>query len=378
MPIPGACCSPPIHPADAKCCTTCCAAPASNDQVRGVARVPAVEGAHRDSPSARTGRPQPAGDPTSRCWPRRAVRLARAAGTAARRSPWLDPNAILRDLQSLSAGAPVVHEEYGVGRYVGLQPMRSAGDQSGEFLVLEYADGDRSTCRCTRCTVSRYTGAAPEAAPLHKLGTDQWAKARRDGQRKVRDVAAELLDLYAQRKARKGSALTAATKPSTAPSQRRSRSRRRRPGRGHRRGARDMTSPSTQPMDRVVCGDVGFGKTEVAMRAAFVAVQAGKQVVVLVPTTLLAQQHYNNFRDRFADWPVRIEVAVALPHGKASKDVLARAGARHGRHRHRHAPAAACAMRASRTWASSSSTRSTASACATRSAEGAACRGRTC
>jgi transcription-repair coupling factor (superfamily II helicase) len=237
-----------------------------------------------------------------------------------RKSAASDPNAILRDLQSLTAGAPVVHEEYGVGRYVGLQAME-VGGQPGEFLVLEYQGGDRLYVPVHALHyVSRYSGGAPESAPLHKLGSDQWSRARRRAAEKVRDVAAELLDLYAQRKARRGLQL--------APNELE-----------YQAFANGFPFEETadqaeaivqviadlgreQPMDRVVCGDVGFGKTEVAMRAAFVAVQAGKQVVVLVPTTLLAQQHQNNFADRFADWPVRIESLSRFRSGKETTAAL--------------------------------------------------------
>ena len=237
-----------------------------------------------------------------------------------RKSAAPDPNAILRDLQSLTAGAPVVHEEYGVGRYIGLQAMEVSG-QPGEFLVLEYQGGDRLYVPVHALHyVSRYSGGAPESAPLHKLGSDQWTRARRRAAEKVRDVAAELLDLYAQRKARRGLQL--------APNELE-----------YQAFANGFPFEETadqaeaivqviadlgreQPMDRVVCGDVGFGKTEVAMRAAFVAVQAGKQVVVLVPTTLLAQQHQNSFADRFADWPVRIESLSRFRSGKESTATL--------------------------------------------------------
>ena len=237
-----------------------------------------------------------------------------------RKSAASDPNAILRDLQSLTAGAPVVHEEYGVGRYIGLQAME-VGGQPGEFLVLEYQGGDRLYVPVHALHyVSRYSGGAPESAPLHKLGSDQWTRARRRAAEKVRVVAAELLDLYAQRKARRGLQL--------APNELE-----------YQAFANGFPFEETadqaeaivqviadlgreQPMDRVVCGDVGFGKTEVAMRAAFVAVQAGKQVVVLVPTTLLAQQHQNSFADRFADWPVRIESLSRFRSGKESTATL--------------------------------------------------------
>ncbi|MGH8327731.1 MAG: CarD family transcriptional regulator, partial [Steroidobacteraceae bacterium] len=213
-----------------------------------------------------------------------------------------DPQAILRDLMDLAPGAPVVHAEYGVGRYVGLAPLEVAGQQ-GEFLILEYQDQDRVYVPVHALhLVSRYTGSAPESAPLHKLGTDQWAKARRRAAEQVRDVAAELLDLYARRKARRGLELPfheaeyqafASAFPFEETDDQ---------AEAIKSVLADLAQ--SRPMDRIVCGDVGFGKTEVALRAAFVAVQAGKQVAVLVPTTLLAQQHLANFRDRFADWPV--------------------------------------------------------------------------
>ena len=230
---------------------------------------------------------------------------SRARQDRRRRKTVSDPNAILRDLQSLQAGSPVVHEEYGCGRYLNLQVMEVGGEH-GEFLVLEYRDGDRLYVPVHSLhLVSRYTGAAPDSAPLHKLGTEQWAKARRKAAQRVRDVAAELLDLYARRKAQQGLKLKASELEYQAfanafPFEETA----------DQAEAIDQVLAdldSVQPMDRIVCGDVGFGKTEVAMRAAFAAVQAGKQVAVLVPTTLLAQQHQSNFRDRFADWPVRIE-----------------------------------------------------------------------
>ncbi|HYK26000.1 MAG TPA: DEAD/DEAH box helicase, partial [Steroidobacteraceae bacterium] len=245
---------------------------------------------------------------------------ARARQERRRRRTTADPAAILRDLMDLAPGAPVVHEEYGVGRYVGLMPMQVAGQQ-GEFLVLEYQDGDRVYVPVHALhLVSRYTGAAPETAPLHKLGTDQWAKARKRAADQIRDVAAELLDLYARRKARQGLALpfNAAEYQSFAeafPFEETADQ-----AEAIRRVLDDLEKP--EPMDRIVCGDVGFGKTEVAMRAAFAAVQAGKQAAVLVPTTLLAQQHLANFRDRFADWPVRIESLSRFRTGSESEAVV--------------------------------------------------------
>ena len=244
----------------------------------------------------------------------------RARQERRRRKVTADPNAILRDLQSLSAGAPVVHEEYGVGRYVGLQIME-VGGQSGEFLVLEYHGGDRLYVPVHSLhLVSRYSGAAPESAPLHRLGTDQWSKARKRAAEKVRDVAAELLDLYAQRRARRGIRLASKDLEYQAfanafPFEETA-------DQAEAIGKVIADLDAEQPMDRIVCGDVGFGKTEVAMRAAFVAVQAGKQVAVLVPTTLLAQQHAANFADRFADWPVRIESLSRFRSAKETTAVL--------------------------------------------------------
>jgi transcription-repair coupling factor (superfamily II helicase) len=231
---------------------------------------------------------------------------ARARQERRRRRSSLDPAAILRDLQTLTAGAPVVHELYGVGRFLGLIAME-VGGQAGEFLAIEYRDGDRIYAPVHALhLVSRYGGADVDSAPWHKLGTDQWARAKRRAAEQVRDVAAELLDLYARRKSRPGLALPlreleyqafANTFPFEETADQ---------AETIRKVLADLQT--SQPMDRIVCGDVGFGKTEVAMRAAFAAAQGGKQVAVLVPTTLLAQQHYNNFRDRFADWPIRIEL----------------------------------------------------------------------
>jgi transcription-repair coupling factor (superfamily II helicase) len=242
----------------------------------------------------------------------------RARQERRRRRASADPQAILRDLTTLGPGAPVVHEEYGVGRYVGLQVMQVAG-QDGEFVVIEYAGGDKLYVPVQQLhLVARYSGG--ENAPLHRLGTDQWAKARKRAADQIRDVAAELLDLYAQRQARKGPPLPskeleyqafASSFPFEETADQ---------AEAIRQVLQDLAQE--KPMDRVVCGDVGFGKTEVAMRAAFVAAQAGRQVAVLVPTTLLAEQHANNFRDRFADWPVRIEALSRFRTGKESNAVV--------------------------------------------------------
>ncbi|MEP7246937.1 MAG: transcription-repair coupling factor [Gammaproteobacteria bacterium] len=245
---------------------------------------------------------------------------ARARQERRRKRAAVDPEAILRDLQNLTAGSPVVHEVYGVGRYVGLQPMEVAG-QSGEFLVLEYQDGDRVYVPVHALhLVTRYTGAAPESAPLHKLGSDQWAKARKRAAEQIRDVAAELLDLYARRKAQQGLKLPLQehdyqTFANAFPFEETADQ-----AEAIRAVLNDLQSD--RPMDRIVCGDVGFGKTEVAMRAAFAAVGAGKQVVVLAPTTLLVQQHVANFRDRFADWPIRIEALSRFGTSKETQSVI--------------------------------------------------------
>ncbi|MEY2853925.1 MAG: transcription-repair coupling factor [Pseudomonadota bacterium] len=244
----------------------------------------------------------------------------RAPQERRRRRTQLDPQAILRDLQDLNDGAPVVHEQYGVGRYAGLQKMVIA-EQDGEFLIIEYAGGDRIYVPVAALHhVSRYTGASADTAPLHKLGSDQWARARRRASEQVRDVAADLLDLYARREARKGFALGFDEREYQAfcagfPFEETA---------DQAEAIRSVLTElrAERPMDRVICGDVGFGKTEVAMRAAFVAVQSGKQVAVLAPTTLLAEQHLARFRDRFAELPVRVESLSRFRSGKAAAAIL--------------------------------------------------------
>jgi transcription-repair coupling factor (superfamily II helicase) len=239
----------------------------------------------------------------------------RARQERRRRRSAADPAAILRNLQSLEPGAPVVHETYGVGRYLGLEVMEIGGE-AGEFLLLEYRDGDRVYVPVHALhLVNRYTGGSPGSAPLHKLGTEQWSRARKRAAAAVRDVAAELLDLHARRQAHQAAPLRAGeleyqTFANAFPFEETADQ-----SEAIARVLEDLGKPT--PMDRIVCGDVGFGKTEVAMRAAFVTVQAGRQVVVLVPTTLLAEQHLQSFRDRFADWPVRIE---ALSRFRSSQD----------------------------------------------------------
>jgi len=223
---------------------------------------------------------------------------------------------VIKNLTELREGAPVVHIDHGVGRYQGLVTLEIEG-QAQEFLLLQYADEAKLYVPVASLhLIARYTGSDDALAPLHKLGSETWQKAKRKAAEQVRDVAAELLDIYARRAARQGYAFKdpqvdyetfAAGFPfEETPDQ---------------QAAIDAVREdllSVKPMDRLVCGDVGFGKTEVAMRAAFIAVHGGKQVGVLVPTTLLAQQHYNSFRDRFADWPVRVEV---MSRFKSAKEV---------------------------------------------------------
>jgi transcription-repair coupling factor (superfamily II helicase) len=244
----------------------------------------------------------------------------RARQERRRRRAERDPEAILRELAALSPGAPVVHEDYGVGRYRGLKVMQVAG-QPAEFLVVEYAGGDLLYVPVHALgLVTRYTGASPESAPWHRLGTEQWARARRRAAERVRDVAAELLDLYSRRAAREGRALEfdenayrafeAAFPFEETIDQ------------AEAIVAVIADLRSGRPMDRVVCGDVGFGKTEVALRAAFATVTGGRQVAVLVPTTLLAQQHAQTFADRFADWPVRVENLSRFRTGPEQRAVV--------------------------------------------------------
>jgi len=231
-----------------------------------------------------------------------------------------DPDAVVRNLAELELGAAVVHEDHGVGRYMGLQKL-TVGDSEAEFLTLEYAGGDKLYVPVASLhLISRYTGGGSEHIPLHKLGSGQWEKAKHRASERIRDVAAELLEIYARREARQGysypldeaqyAAFAAAFPFEETPDQ---------------QDAIDAVLAdmrSARPMDRLICGDVGFGKTEVAMRAAFIAVMGGRQVAVLVPTTLLAEQHAQNFRDRFADWPVRIESLSRFRAGKEQEKVI--------------------------------------------------------
>jgi len=231
-----------------------------------------------------------------------------------------DPESIIRNLTDLAAGAPVVHEDHGVGRYLGLEVLE-IDQRQAEFLMLEYAGGDKLYVPVSSLhLVSRYTGSDPESAPLHRLGSQQWEKARRKAAKQVRDVAAELLDLYSRRLARQGFSFPLDNKlyaefASGFPFEET-------PDQQNAIDAVISDLESHQPMDRVVCGDVGFGKTEVALRAAFVAVQAGRQVALLVPTTLLAQQHFSTFSDRLADWPVKVELLSRFRTASQSRQVM--------------------------------------------------------
>lgn len=217
-----------------------------------------------------------------------------------------DPELAIKSLSELVIGAPVVHIDHGVGRYQGLVHL-TVDNISAEYLLLQYADGDKLYVPIASLDrISQYGGSQISAAPLHKLGTDQWEKAKKKAAEKAHDVAAELLDLYAHRQAKKGFQFSAPNDDyfqfasqfpfEETPDQ----------ANAIEDVLRDLQRET--PMDRLICGDVGFGKTEVALRGAFFAVQQGKQVVILVPTTLLAQQHYETFCDRMADWPIKIDV----------------------------------------------------------------------
>nr|WP_272886006.1 transcription-repair coupling factor [Stutzerimonas stutzeri] len=228
---------------------------------------------------------------------------------------------VIKNLTELREGSPVVHIDHGVGRYQGLVTLEIEG-QAQEFLLLQYAEDAKLYVPVASLhLIARYTGSDDALAPLHRLGSETWQKAKRKAAEQVRDVAAELLDIYARRAAREGYAFKdpqvdyetfAAGFPfEETPDQ---------------QAAIDAVREdllSAKPMDRLVCGDVGFGKTEVAMRAAFIAVHGGRQVGALVPTTLLAQQHYNSFRDRFADWPVRVEVMSRFKSAKEVQSAIA-------------------------------------------------------
>ncbi|HZV64401.1 MAG TPA: transcription-repair coupling factor, partial [Telluria sp.] len=228
--------------------------------------------------------------------------------------------AMVRDLSELKIGDPVVHVNHGIGRYQGLASM-DLGEGETEFLHLEYAKDSKLYVPVSQLhVISRYSGASPEDAPLHALGSGQWEKAKRKAAEQVRDTAAELLNLYARRALRQGHAFAYSAHDyqnfadsfgfEETPDQ----------AEAIANVIKDMTAG--KPMDRLVCGDVGFGKTEVALRAAFIAVMGGKQVAILAPTTLLAEQHAQTFADRFADWPVRIAELSRFRTGKEINNAI--------------------------------------------------------
>ncbi|MDD5176463.1 MAG: transcription-repair coupling factor [Sterolibacterium sp.] len=227
----------------------------------------------------------------------------------------------LRDLSELKIGDPVVHEQHGIGRYLGLAHL-DLGDGETEFLDLEYAGGDKLYVPVAQLhLISRYSGADPEAVDLHRLGSGQWEKAKKKAAQQVRDTAVELLHLYAQRASRQGFQFDFKQHDLEAFAD----------GFGFEETPDQLAAinavvedmKSGKPMDRLVCGDVGFGKTEVALRAAFVAVSAGKQVAVLCPTTLLAEQHYHTFDDRFADWPIKVAEISRFRSEKEQQQAIA-------------------------------------------------------
>ncbi|MCB2043301.1 MAG: DEAD/DEAH box helicase, partial [Rhodoferax sp.] len=236
-----------------------------------------------------------------------------------------DVEALIKDLSELNVGDPVVHSAHGVGRYRGLVnlalgPQDANGENATqEFLHLEYAGAAVLYVPVSQLQlISRYTGVSADEAPLHKLGSGQWEKAKRKAAQQVRDSAAELLNIYARRALREGHAFRYSPNDyeafandfgfeETADQQA-----------AIHAVIQDMISP--RPMDRLVCGDVGFGKTEVALRAAFVAVTGGKQVAFLAPTTLLAEQHYQTLVDRFGKWPVKV---AEMSRFRSAKEITA-------------------------------------------------------
>jgi transcription-repair coupling factor (superfamily II helicase) len=231
-----------------------------------------------------------------------------------------DAENAIQSLADVYEGAAVVHEDHGVGRYRGLKTLTLSGLVT-EFLCIEYANEDKLYVPVSSLhLISRYAGASDDSAPLHRLGTDQWQKTKKKAQEKIHDVAVELLEIQARREALEGFSHELTLDE-------------------YQRFASDFPfeetpdqenailaviedMQSSRPMDRIVCGDVGFGKTEVSMRAAFISACSGKQVAVLVPTTLLAQQHYQNFLDRFADWPIQIASLSRFTAKKALTETL--------------------------------------------------------
>ena len=231
-----------------------------------------------------------------------------------------DAESTIQSLANLHQGAAVVHEDHGIGRYQGLKTLTVSGIET-EFLCIEYANQDKLYVPVSSLhLISRYAGASDENAPLHRLGSDRWQRTRKKAQKKIHDIAVELLEIQARREALKGFGHELALDEyqsfvSGFPFEET-------PDQENTIQAVIEDMQSTRPMDRIVCGDVGFGKTEVSMRAAFIAANSGKQVAVLVPTTLLAQQHYQNFLDRFADWPIRIAILSRFTGKNLLKETL--------------------------------------------------------
>ena len=246
--------------------------------------------------------------------------VAKSRSSTRRKKHAAVSDGLLRDLAEINIGDPVVHEEHGIGRYMGLVSM-DLGGEAQEMMLLEYAGESQLYVPVSQLhLISRYSGAAHENVQLHKLGSAAWSKAKRKAAEKARDTAAELLNLYARRAAQEGYKFQFDEEGYRAFAD----------GFGYEETEdqaaaiaaviKDLTQ--AKPMDRLVCGDVGFGKTEVALRAAFVAVMGGKQVAVLAPTTLLVEQHAQNFADRFADFPVKVASLSRFNNSKATKAAL--------------------------------------------------------
>ena len=292
----------------------------SGDEKVAIAAAPLAEGFHWHDPAAGTG--------IQFVTETELFATTREARRRRKQEQVSNVDALIKDLSELKIGDPVVHLNHGIGRYQGLINI-DIGEGASEFLHLEYADKATLYVPVAQLhLISRYTGVSADEAPLHRLGSGQWEKARRKAAEQVRDTAAELLNLYARRAAREGFShrfspqdyeafATSFGFEETA----------------DQRAAihaviQDMVSP--KPMDRLVCGDVGFGKTEVALRAAFVAVHGGKQVALLAPTTLLAEQHYQTLVDRFGKWPVKIAELSRFRSPKEVKLALGHLAVRHG------------------------------------------------
>ena len=247
--------------------------------------------------------------------------VAKSRSSTRRKKHAAVSDGLLRDLAEINIGDPVVHEEHGIGRYMGLVTM-DLGGEAQEMMLLEYAGEAQLYVPVSQLhLISRYSGAAHESVQLHKLGSAAWNKAKRKAAEKARDTAAELLNLYARRAAQEGYKFQFDEEGYRAFAD----------GFGYEETEdqaaaiaaviADLTQ--ARPMDRLVCGDVGFGKTEVALRAAFVAVMGGKQVAVLAPTTLLVEQHAQNFADRFADFPVKVAQLSRFNSSKETRAALA-------------------------------------------------------